>query len=232
MNILTSTSPSLTNPYWCLEVYWWQTGSGPAMQVATVLDELLLPLAAVGYSYPGHQRLLCPKSLMLIVHQCSWSLIMIKGGAFAEDLELLLCCSKLLTVLTCWPQCAWRFLFYSFLLALYSHYIISAKECSLANIESMSTEQCCLTVWLYLSFFFFFRNSSKKAPNRKQLFFIIINLFFILDTNAFFCKFPSTVWRILLLPCKILIFGSIQFSPLNTASFRFLNPSLVVLFSL
>ena len=41
------------------------------MQVAAVFDELLLPLATVGFSYPGHQRLLRPKSLMLIVHHCS-----------------------------------------------------------------------------------------------------------------------------------------------------------------
>lgn len=146
MNILTSTNPSLTDPYWCLEVYWWQTVSGPAMQVAAVFDELLLPLATVGFSYPGHQRLLCPQSLMLIVHHCSWSYSKIIGGAFAKDLESLLSCSKLLTLLTCWPQCAWKSLFYRFLLALYFHCIISAKECSLANIENMSTE---LFVWLY-----------------------------------------------------------------------------------
>lgn len=116
--------------YWCLEVYWWQTVSGPAMQVAAVFDELLLPLATLGFSYPGHQRLLCPQSLMLIVHHCSWSYSKIIGGAFAKDLDSLLSCSKLLTLLTCCPQCAWKSLFYRFLLALYSHYIISAKECS------------------------------------------------------------------------------------------------------
>lgn len=47
MNVLTSTNPSLTDPYWCLEVYWWQTVSSPAMQVATVFDELLFQFTAL-----------------------------------------------------------------------------------------------------------------------------------------------------------------------------------------
>lgn len=153
VNILTSTNPSLTDPYWCLEVYWCQTVSGSAMQVAAVFDELLLPLATVGFSYPGHQRLLCPKSLMLTVTQCSRSYIkdyrrcLCKG--FGEIVVLFKLAHSLnLLASVCLEISLLQVLFGPlFPLLSLSKRMLFSKHWNHVN------RVICLTVWLHLSDF-------------------------------------------------------------------------------
>ena len=50
---------SLNTNQWCLEISWSKTVPASALQVAAVSDELLLPLASVGYTNTGDKRLMC-----------------------------------------------------------------------------------------------------------------------------------------------------------------------------